>query len=156
MTRRLFPDFLDNAEQYQASERYWEQLVGEVAESLGQPGEWHRWIPRRYADGTPFELDGNPIFDGRSQRLNRAFRIIQHRPLGNDIELAAWVKTYEEEFTDLPREELVINLSLSEESTQLAKALLHKWMTPATTKDEMESFIRENRAQGDPLGEERQ
>lgn len=144
MVHRIFDDFLDNSERYEACERYWEQLVSTIAESLGQTGEWQRWIPLHYADGTPFELDGNPIIDGRSQALNRAFRIIQHRAVGDELEIAAWVKSYEEEYSDLPREELVINLNLSKESEQIARALLLKWMTPTTSKDEMQLFIRDS------------
>jgi hypothetical protein len=144
MIHRLFENFLDDSEQYEAAVRYWEQLVWEIAESLGQRGEWQRWVPRHYADGTPFELDGNPIYDGRSQKLNRAFRIIQHRPVGDELEIAAWLKSYEEEYVDLPRDELVINLSLSLESAQMAQVLLRKWMTPTTTEDEMQSFINEH------------
>ena len=114
-----------------------------ILPSLWGRGEWQPWIPRHYADGTPFELDGNPIYDRCSQRPNRAFRIIQHRPIGNELEIVAWLKSYEEEYVDLPGDELVINLSLPLESAQLAQVLLRKWMTPTTTKEEMQSFIRE-------------
>jgi hypothetical protein len=141
MVRKLYENFLDDRKQYKACEGFWEQLVQNIAESLGQTGEWQRWIPRQYADGTPFELDGNPIFDGRSQKLNRAFRIIQHCAAGNELEIAAWLNSYEEEYTDLPRHELVINMSLSQESAQLAEVLLRKWMTPTTTTDDMQAFI---------------
>lgn len=149
MTQRLFANFLDSAEQYKASERYWEQLARDVANSLGQV-DWQRWIPRHNPDGTPVERDGNPIFDGRSQELNRAFRVIQHPPVGDELELVAWLQSYEEEYADLPRAELIINLSLSEESAQLANTLLRKWMTPTTTKDEMQVFLREILAPRNP------
>lgn len=142
MIHRLFPDFLDSTEQYQACERYWEQLVESTAERLGQKGHWPRWMPRYHGDGkTPFELDGNPIWDGRSQELSRAFRIIQQRAVENELVMAAWLKSYEEEYTELPRDELVICLSLSEESSQVAQSLLLKWMTPTTTAAEMQSLI---------------
>jgi hypothetical protein len=143
MVYRLFEDFLDNVQQYRASERYWEDLVRDVARTTGQSGEWQPWIPRQFADGTPMELDGNPIFDGRSQKLSRAFRIMQHRPVSDEVEFAAWLKEYEKEFSDLPRMELVMNLSLSQESAELAKELLTKWMTPGTSKEEMESLMHE-------------
>ena len=142
MVKKLFDDFLESEEQYKACERYWEQLVQDTATSLGQVGEWQRWIFHGYADGTPLEQDGNPIFDGWSKELGRAFRIMQHRAIGNDLEIAAWLKRYEDEYTDLPANELVINLSLSQESAEIAKALLYKWMTPATSPDEMQSFIQ--------------
>jgi len=139
----MFENFLEDVEQYAACERYWEQLAQEIAESLGQTGEWQRWIPRQTPNGTPCELDGNPIYDARSERLDRAFRIIQHSAVSDEVEIAAWLKSYEEEYIDLPRNELVINLSLSQESAQLAKALLYKWMTPDTTPSDMRSLIDE-------------
>ena len=36
---------------------------------------------------------------------------------------------------------MVIHLSLSEESAQLAKGLLEKWMTPETTPEEMQALL---------------
>ena len=143
MVNRLFENFLNDPEEYQASERYWEDVVKSIAQSLGQEDEWNRWIPRSYPNGTPVELDGNPIIDGRSMKINRAFRIIQHEPVNDELELAAWLKSYEEEYSELPNEELVINLSLSAESAELAKKLLHRWMVPTTTVGEMQTFIRD-------------
>ena len=46
--------------------------------------------------------------------------------------------------TDLPGQELVFNLSLSEESAAIARALLQKWMSPETTFDEMSEYLRHN------------
>jgi hypothetical protein len=143
MAQKLFESFLDDPEQYRAAEQYWETLVAGVANSMNQTSEWRRWVPRQYADGTPTEPDGNPIFDGRSEKLNRAFRIMQHRTVGDDVEIAAWVKSYEPEYSDLPRDELVINLSLSQESADLVRLLLQKWMRADTRPGDMTSFIRE-------------
>lgn len=142
MVQKLFESFLDSEAGYLACEGYWETLVYEISESLAQTNEWRRWIPREYANGTVMGLEGNPMFDGRSDRLNRAFTIIQHRPTGDGLEIAAWLKSYEPEYTDLPGHELVLNLSLSEESAALARTLLRKWMSPDTTFDEMAEFVR--------------
>ncbi len=132
----LFPDFLDNDASYEAVVSFWDRLVTTVERSVGQDDEWGRWIPLHYADGvTPIDTPGNSIFDGLSQRLDRAFRIIQHRPTGDEPELSAWIKTYEtfdDEPTLLPTSELVLNLSLSDESAQAAETLLRTWMTPET------------------------
>jgi hypothetical protein len=140
----IFVDFLDSADSYEACQKYWGRVIREVEASLGQSGEWQRWISPFYADGkTPMELEDTPIADGRSQRLNRAFRIMQHRPVDVDeLEIAAWVKRYEPEYTALPESELVINLSLSDESAETARRLLYKWMTPATTADTMKVFLQ--------------
>lgn len=141
MTHKLFEDFLNDPGEYEACELFWKQLVQDVAESLGQTGEWQPWIPRYYGDGiTPMEQDGNPIFDGRSQKLNRAFRIIQQPTVSDEVEIAAWLN-HEEEYIELPRDEMVINLCLSQEAAELARTLLRYWMTPTTSKEDMESFI---------------
>lgn len=149
VTTRLFGSFLDDSDQYRACEKYWETLVSSVADSVGQGGEWPRWISRQYADGTPMEFDGNPMFDGRSSRLNRAFRVIQHHPAGDAVEVVAWLQAYEEEFTELPAHELVINLCLTKESAEIVRVLLSKWMLPETTIDEMKGFLSENLPRSD-------
>jgi len=48
------------------------------------------------------------------------------------------------EDSELPRYQLVIHLSLSQESAQMAKALLRLWMAGETTVDEMKAFIQDN------------
>jgi hypothetical protein len=143
MVHKLYELFLDELPVYRACERFWEQLSTNISNSIGSVADWHPWIPRSYAKGTPMELDGNPIWDGRSNQLDRAYRIIQGRAVGDTLEIAAWLKGYEEEYTEMPRYELVISLALSQESANLADALLRKWMTPETTPEDMQEFIAE-------------
>jgi hypothetical protein len=145
MVHKLFEDFLDSAETYKACERYWELLARDVEESLNQAGEWKRWLVRQYPDGTLVEMDGNPIYDARSRKINRAFRVIQHRPVSDDLEIAAWLESNSKEYPEVPSEELVFNLSLSEESGQIARKLLAMWMMPNTTAEAMGRFIDERR-----------
>jgi hypothetical protein len=144
MVRALYADFLDNIESYKASESTWENLVRDISMEINQSGEWHRWVPRTFADGTPMELDGNPIFDGRNDRLSKAFKIMQHAPTEDSVELGVWMKLYEPEFEQLPRAVLVINLSLSEESLIVAKAILKKWMSQDTSTQEMSSYLEKH------------
>lgn len=113
-----------------------------VAQSLGQAAEWRRWIPRE-----PVDSD-SPIFDARSDKLGRALRVWQFPSSEDRVLISARVKSYEgDEYRDtiFPRVgELFINICLSRESAVLAEALLRKWMTPETSIDEMELFIRDN------------
>jgi len=141
--RLLFSDFLQNPDSYDAAIAFWERLVTDVERSVGQEDEWGRWIPVHYGDGTPMEKDGNPIFDGYSQALRRAFRIMQHEPGSDEVEIAAWTKIYdlEGERTLLPECELVVGLSLSDESARIARDLLHEWMQPQTTVAAMQALI---------------
>lgn len=143
MVDRVFESFLENVDEYRACERFWSALVSGVEASLGQSGEWRPWIPRTTPNGTPIELDGDPMIDRRSDRLDRAFRVAQHRAQGDGLEIAAWLKDYGEEYAHpgLPRYELVISLSLSKESSEVALRLLVKWMSPQTAPGEMENAI---------------
>jgi hypothetical protein len=142
MIHRLYEHFLERRDEYAACEHHWATLVESILESLGQSNEWPPWIPRHTPNGTPIERDGNPMFDGRSARLDRAFRIIQHEPLSEDLEIVAWLSTCEPEYPDIPGAELVLNLSLSEESSKLAETLLRTWIRPETTLESMKEFIR--------------
>lgn len=137
----LFRNFLRDPDEYTACERYWQELVTRTAASLGQVGDWVGWIPRHYPNGKPVERDGNPISDGRSLRLNRGFRILQHEASAEQLEFAAWLKTHDDEFSDFPRDELVMNLGLSVESSEIAERLLLNWMKSTTTTTMMEALI---------------
>ena len=142
MVRLLYEDFLESEEGYRACEAYWIQLVEEIAESLGQAGEWVRWMPKTHFDRIPpDDGEANPIFDARSRRLDRAIQIIQYPMTDDKIEMGGWVETRPAGESELPSEEMVIHLSLSEESAELAKGLLEKWMTPETTSEEMQTLI---------------
>jgi hypothetical protein len=144
----LYKNFLDKPHVYRACEQSWVRLTDTIANSLGQRGEWRPWMPRTFGDGkTPFPdfMKGNPIHDGRSYRLDRAFRIIQHRP--RRVEpgvLVAWLSYTEPEYPALPGWELVFGLTLTDKTARLAKKLLRKWMTPETTPEEMKAFIAEH------------
>ena len=143
MVEILFKDFLESDEAFSACVEYWERSVRDLSASLQQSAEWERWALAQYADGVPFPEKWNPIFGGRSRRLNRAFRIIQHPP-ENDLVIGAWLYNYGEEWdADMPDSELFVSLSLSQESAVLAQALLCKWMSPDTYAQEMEVFIRQ-------------
>ena len=143
MVRQLFPDFLENPESYRASEFVWAKAALELAALMHQEEQWQRWIPRHFANGTPLEPDGNPIYDARNDLLKRAFRIIQHRPVSQDLELVGWISNSEAEYDQLPNSELILNLSLSEESLAAAREILEKWMSPETTPESMRSYLAE-------------
>ena len=75
----------------------------------------------RYRPNTiiPVDMDGNSIADARSKKLNRGIRIIQVPVIDDKLEIDGWLGTTPEEYTDIPSDELVIYLSLSEESAEL-------------------------------------
>jgi len=146
MPLKLYEDLYVNPETFKAAQKYWKLLTASVASSLGQAGHWHEWIPRTYADSkTPFELEDQQIWDGRSDQFDRAFRIYQGPRGDHEPGLAAWLSFIGPEWdSSLPREELVISLIFSEDTARLAEKLLRKWMNPETTFEEMKAFIEEH------------
>jgi hypothetical protein len=114
--------------------------------SVGAVDDWRRWQPLHGGDGTVM-TPGNPIWDARSDALDRAIRIIQETPTRLDApEITAWITSRDEQFyegTDFPKTELVVALALSEESAVIARELLQKWIDGTTTIEEMRGLIHE-------------
>ena len=144
MDKLLFQNFLENSEEYEAAEHFWKDVFAETIRSAGQAGAWAPWRPRHYANGTPLERDGNPIFDARSVRLGRAVQVIQWPAEGGHVGISGWVTQLTvSDDTDNAENvlELTINLSLSEESAAIARALLSSWVDPQITREEMNQRI---------------
>jgi hypothetical protein len=146
MANPLFATFLEDPAVYRACEDYWRRLAADAAAAVASATDWHPWVPRFYADGTtPIDTPGNPIYDGRSERLDRAYQIIQGPGApdrsDDEPEIAAWVNRYDEELDEMPRSVLFIHLRLTEDSAGVAQALLRTWMTPGTTPHAMDDFI---------------
>lgn len=146
MVRKLFEGFLEDEAQYAACEAYWRELTAGVAESVGQAGEWPPWRSKFDAGGRPMERDLIQMFDGISRKLDRAFTIYQSSGEGEQevILFAHIINSLPDQPSEhFPRRELVINLVLTEEASQLTQVLLRKWMLPSTTLEEMEAYIDE-------------
>lgn len=140
----LFQNFLESSEEYEAAEQFWNSMFEETIQSAGQAGTWRSWRPRHYVNGTPFERDGNPIFDACSTQLGRAVQVVQWPPERDAVEIAAWLSELsapDENDTDDTVIELTINLTLSEESAGIARTLLSSWVDPTTTRTEMNRRI---------------
>src|SRR4051794_36191604 len=87
MLNHLFANFLNDVQEYRASEGFWEALWLRTDPSmLGQYGWSYPWI----STGSRDCLDGNPIFSAFSPALRRGVRIIQHEPTTQRIEIQAW------------------------------------------------------------------
>jgi hypothetical protein len=93
MVHALFADFLESEDKWEACERYWRNLAEDVATSLGQPS-WAQWMSKYYGDGKSLiDRDLRAMYSVRSEELDRAFRILQFPPEGNDedVVMAAWL-----------------------------------------------------------------
>lgn len=146
MTDYLFPAFAKDSRVYEECVRSWENDLLAVERRLGQEGDWERWISLSHPDGSSIGPPGNPVWDGRSMRRDRAFRIEQRPPEDDapgEQSLLAWVREYGDEYERprFPKEELLISLVLTEETHRLALELLEAWIREETTVDEMRHLI---------------
>jgi hypothetical protein len=145
MTTRLFPNFLVDESEYRASERYWEQMQDDILLTLGSQDEWRRSQPLYFGDGRTLMEPGNPIWDARSERLDRAYQIVQRAPSRAHVpEITAWIKNYEDDLyrgSGFPRTELVISLALSDQTAAIAHEILRSWMSETTSVDDMKVLL---------------
>lgn len=149
MASYLFESFLEREDVYLACKRYWRDLARGVEADLNQVGEWPEWRPTTWEFGTPM-LEIHRIHHGYSRRLGRAYEILQDPPEERSG-IVGWLKNYDDDPTfddrvelhgdDWPPVELTIALCLSEETSDLARALLTRWMTPETTLDDIQRTI---------------
>lgn len=145
MTRPLFADFLEDERAYRAAELFWHELQKDIVAAGGSPTDWHRYQPLYFGDGKTLMTPGNPIWDGRSDALARAFRIIQHAPVSDVPEITAWIQRYEDEVFaggPFPEIELVIALALSQETAAVTREILESWMSERSTVPDTEALIR--------------
>ena len=141
MTNLLFADYESDDRTFKACVEFWSEMIKAISQRIEGGREWERWIPLTYGDrATLFEDRGNPIFDGRSDDLGRAFRIIQH-PRVPQEEFSAWIKPHD--WKGFPRKELFIDLCLTTDTAELARHLLEAWLDPKKTPDEVEKLVAE-------------
>jgi hypothetical protein len=80
VAKTLYADFLDDMKS-NASESTWEKVAMDLSMEMHQSGEWYRWAPRAFADGTPMERDGNPFSMDVMIALARRSRLCSMHPL---------------------------------------------------------------------------
>jgi hypothetical protein len=128
MARYLFPDFLNDPEQYRQAEELWLKTWNALVEEVGQAPLWQSpFLATSFADGTPCR-DGNPIFSAVDPARRIGVRIIQFEPTGDEEELVSWLDTFAEGEPEEVRE-LVISCSLTDSTLLKARDLIRRWIT---------------------------
>jgi hypothetical protein len=122
-------------------------MLRDALRSVGEADDWVPWIsPIRDQHGE-LEWDGNPIWSGISPTRHRGFRIIQGEVTDRLIpEISLWFNHNDYDAPALPQDELVLNLSLSEETAPMAALLLRKWVDPSVTLTDMATVVEETLA----------
>lgn len=122
----LFPDFLEDPEEYKRCETYWLSLWGEILSQNLSEDKWQApYYGTAFVDGTEMK-DGNPIFSAICLEKNIALRIIQGDP---GCELFAYFVHWDD-LAGINQEitELVISLILTPDTVSQARDLIAIWL----------------------------
>jgi len=137
MVKHLYKDFLKNKNEYKNAVIYWEKLFQEIFSQTNI--EFKKRLNYSFNNGDEF-LDGNPMTDRYFPKIKKAIRIIQEEVTTNSIKIDSWIGKLEIE-EEIEILELVISLELSEESVEIVKRLIDKWIIKDLDKEKMEAFI---------------
>lgn len=140
MVRHLFKDFLKDKVEYAKAKKYWEDLLEELFPPSRIKSE--RRLTYHYINGEEI-LDGNPITDRYFESLKKTIRIIQNEVSDSGLSLDVWTERKEID-EDLKVSELTVTLELSEESAEIVKDLLKKWIIEDYSIDRIERYIEKD------------
>ena len=126
MKNHLYENFLNDIDEYRASEAFWRARWQRECFDADPRFDWsYPWI----STGSPDYLDGNPIFSAVSPSLRRGVRIIQHEPTSRKLEIQAWPDFVGGSYNDPHAiQELVISCALSEAAADWAMSLIRPWV----------------------------
>jgi hypothetical protein len=140
MAHFLFPDFLNDPQQYQQAEALWLRTWKELVDDVGQTQLWNAPLyTTTFVDGTPCR-DGDPIFSAVDPTRRLGVRIIQFEPPGDVGEIVFWLDTFAEGEPEEVRE-LVISCSLTDETLSRARDLIRQWITERRVGTDADSAV---------------
>ena len=125
MFDHLYPNFLDDSDEYALSEQYWTKLWQQIDPPARTANGWQQpWF-----EPLPLALSqGNPIFSAVSHALRRGIRVIQHQPTKSGVEIQACIDTFGGAREDPESiEELVISCALADSTSAVARSLMEPW-----------------------------
>ena len=138
MDNYIFKDFLDNKEVYKENVNFWDSIISDLLTS--EHYKFDSYIATSDGFGNEF-YDGNPIFNFKIDRLNKAVRIIQEEVEESNVQFSAWINQ-----TTLSNEqaidELVIHLELTKETAFLTIDLINAWILNDLTIFRMKRYIK--------------
>lgn len=134
----MFPDFLEDKEQYEEAQDFWEEEIEEWADAYDFPVETNY-----HADEEDYE-EGDPIFDAYFPSHGKSIRINQYDPEDEDApEFDVSFEETELEGADEPIDEMNIDLILSEETARRTRQLLRHWTEADMSVEDMEEWLEE-------------
>lgn len=134
----LFPDFLEDEEQYHEAQDFWKEEIDEWSDAYDFPVETNY-----QTDENDYE-DGNPIFDAYFPAHGKSLRVNQYDP--EDEEAPEFDVSFDEtelEGIDDSIDEMTIDLILSKENARRTRHLLRHWTEADMDPQQMEKWMEE-------------
>lgn len=126
MIENLYPNFLEDPQDYRSSEEFWKRLWKDMSQTARERYEWRQpWF-----DPLPWDVSqGSPIFSAVSDTLKRGVRILQSPPTGKGLEFFVYTDRFGGSIFDPDSiQELVISCALSQPAADLASSIISKWV----------------------------
>jgi hypothetical protein len=137
MTEVLFANFLTDKRVYNLAQGTWKRLFDQIAAVHG-----FSYTPYiNQMQGGKKEYDGNPIFSAYVASNNRAVRVIQAAPGGEEPLVSAWIDSIEISEGKAPAEELVLDVVLSKEAREMARKLAEGWLAEGWTTEDIDRVL---------------
>ena len=123
----LFPNFLNDSQEYCQAEAVWRKHWNDLIQRVGQESLWESpWLNTNFANGMPCR-DGNPIFSAVSPNRRLGVHVVQLPPSDNPHELYVWTDTFAKGSPEAI-EELVISCVLTDRTLLDALDLMKHWI----------------------------
>jgi hypothetical protein len=136
----LFPNFLNNWEEFVKSQYYWLRLCWEILEKNQQAKNWI--VCGEMLQHELGVLDSFGIVGGFNFEKTKGIGITQRDPKGyTELEIVSYTAESDKFSDTQPIIYLEFTCNLSEESAAIFKQLFEKWIQPDCTTEEIEKFI---------------
>lgn len=140
----LFPNFLNDAQQYSEAHTFWTALCERVLAKHQQSDMWKPWFEEVKLDNGSILRDGNPIHSLVNLKELKGIRIIQQDPkIHTKWETTAWVDVFgDEHYEPGPINELVFTCNLTQKSAATFEKLFEIWIQPERGVQDVEEAMR--------------
>ncbi|HEX8128205.1 MAG TPA: hypothetical protein VF527_03820 [Pyrinomonadaceae bacterium] len=142
--QHLFPNFLNDIQEYRKAQAFWKALCGQVLAKHHQSDVWRLGFHEVKLDDDSFLLDGNPIYALVNSQESKGVRIIQDDPkVHTKWEMAAWMSVSGDEHSEPGLiDELVFACNLTQNSAGTFEKLFETWIQPDSKPPAIEQLIK--------------
>jgi len=142
--QHLFPNFLNDTQEYKESQAFWEVICKRVLARHRQSDAWRLGFHEVKLDDGSFLRDGNPIYALVNPQELKGVRIIQDDPkVHTKWEMAAWVGVSGDEHSEPgPIDELVFSCNLTQKSADTFEKLFEAWIQPECKPQDIGQMVK--------------